>query len=261
MKAAPESIAGRPGSGAGRPRDLRSGRELGRRRTPGRARRGSPPAAPELRPRHAAPVSLRPRDGPGAPRRTRPRHAPRSPSRFAPAATARGRLWGRSWRWTAAPATPRPRRPTPARWSPCSRRCCAATTSSSTTSAAPAAPDVVDCPTLQAGLVQEQIAIGECANQLGPSYAGYTTGEAADDLDAVRRALGLGKVFFYGDSYGTFFGQAYAARHPGSLRGLILDSAYPGDDPYYRTLLPAGLHGLRVACRLAPPAPATRSRG
>ena len=112
--------------------------------------------------------------------------------------------------------------------------------------------DVVDCPTLQAGLVQESIAIGECANQLGPAFAGYTSGEAAADLDAVRRSLGLGKVFFYGDSYGTFFGQAYAARYPGSLRGLILDSAYPGDDPYYRTLEPAGLSGLRIACRDAP---------
>jgi pimeloyl-ACP methyl ester carboxylesterase len=112
--------------------------------------------------------------------------------------------------------------------------------------------DVVDCPALQAGLIQESIAIGECANQLGPSYAGYTSGEAADDLDAVRRALGLGKIFFYGDSYGTFFGQAYAVRHPGSLRGLILDSAYPGNDPYYRTLLPAGRNGLRIACRDAP---------
>jgi pimeloyl-ACP methyl ester carboxylesterase len=112
--------------------------------------------------------------------------------------------------------------------------------------------DVVDCPALQKGLIQESIAIGECANQLGPRYAGYTTGEAAADLDAVRQALGLGKVFFYGDSYGTLFGQAYAVRYPGSLRGLILDSAYPANDPYYRTLLPAGLHGLRVACRLSP---------
>ncbi|HWC08698.1 MAG TPA: alpha/beta fold hydrolase, partial [Solirubrobacterales bacterium] len=110
----------------------------------------------------------------------------------------------------------------------------------------------VDCAPLQKGLIQEHIAIGECANQLGPRYAGYTTGEAAHDLDAVRRALGLGKVFFYGDSYGTLFGQAYAVRYPGSLRGLILDSAYPGDDPYYRTLLPAGLQGLRIACRHSP---------
>lgn len=112
--------------------------------------------------------------------------------------------------------------------------------------------DAIDCPALQAGLIQESIAIGECANQLGPRYAGYTSAEGAEDLDQLRRALGLGKIFFYGDSYGTFFGQAYAVRHPGSLRGLILDSAYPGDDPYYRTLLPAGLHGLRVACRDAP---------
>jgi pimeloyl-ACP methyl ester carboxylesterase len=111
---------------------------------------------------------------------------------------------------------------------------------------------VVDCPGLQLGLIQEPIAVGECANQLGPSFAGYTSAEAAHDLDAVRQALGYGKVFYYGDSYGTFFGQAYAARFPDSLRGLILDSAYPGNDPYYRTLLPAGLHGLRVTCRLAP---------
>jgi pimeloyl-ACP methyl ester carboxylesterase len=108
---------------------------------------------------------------------------------------------------------------------------------------------VLDCPTLQAGLVAESIAVGECANRLGPRYAGYTTAEAAHDLEAVRAALGLGKVFLYGDSYGTLFGQAYAARYPGSLRGLILDSAYPGDDPYYRTLLPAGLDGLRISCR------------
>jgi pimeloyl-ACP methyl ester carboxylesterase len=109
--------------------------------------------------------------------------------------------------------------------------------------------EAVDCPALQSGLVQESIAIGECANQLGPAYAGYTSAEAAEDMNQLRRALGLGKIFFYGDSYGTFFGQAYAVRHPGTLRGLILDSAYPGDDPYYRTLLPAGLHGLRIACR------------
>ncbi len=112
--------------------------------------------------------------------------------------------------------------------------------------------DAVDCKALQGGLIQEPIAIGECANQLGPTYAGYTSAEAAEDMNQLRRALGLGKIFFYGDSYGTFFGQAYAVRHPGTLRGLILDSAYPGDDPYYRTLLPAGRDGLRIACRRSP---------
>ena len=112
--------------------------------------------------------------------------------------------------------------------------------------------DAVHCPGLQNGLTQEAIAVAECANLLGPSYAGFTTAEAAADLEAVRQALGLGRIFFYGDSYGTLFGQAYAVRYPGALRGLILDSAYPADDPYYRTLLPAGLDGLRIACRRVP---------
>lgn len=112
--------------------------------------------------------------------------------------------------------------------------------------------DAVDCPALQGGLIEEGIAVGECANQLGPAYAAYTSAEATHDLEAVRRALGLGRVFLYGDSYGTFFGQAYAVRYPSSLRGLVLDSAYSGDDPYYRTLLPAGRDGLRIACRRAP---------
>jgi pimeloyl-ACP methyl ester carboxylesterase len=112
--------------------------------------------------------------------------------------------------------------------------------------------EVVDCPALQRGLIQESIAVGECADQLGPSYSAYTTAETAHDLDVVREALGLRKVFFYGDSYATLLGQAYAVRHPSSLRGLILDSAYPADDAYYRTLLPAGMRGLNVACRRSP---------
>lgn len=111
---------------------------------------------------------------------------------------------------------------------------------------------VIDCPSLQQGMVPEAIAVGQCANRLGPRYAGYTTGETAADLEAVRRALGLGRITLYGDSYGTLFGQAYAARYPDSLRALVLDSAYPGDDPYYRTLLPAARDGLRIACRNSP---------
>jgi pimeloyl-ACP methyl ester carboxylesterase len=110
--------------------------------------------------------------------------------------------------------------------------------------------EAIDCAPLQRGLVQEYIAIGLCGQQLGAlRRAAYTTAEAAADLDAVRSALGLGKTFYYGDSYGTLLGQAYAVRYPQRLRGLILDSAYPADDPYYRTLYPAGLRGLRITCR------------
>jgi len=112
--------------------------------------------------------------------------------------------------------------------------------------------DVVDCRPLQGGLIQEGIAIGECAAQLGARHTAYTTAETAIDLDAVRAALGVGRIYFYGDSYATLLGQAYAARYPARLRGLVLDSAYPGDDPYYRTLLPAGIRSLGRACRRSP---------
>jgi pimeloyl-ACP methyl ester carboxylesterase len=109
--------------------------------------------------------------------------------------------------------------------------------------------DVIDCPSLQGGLIQEGVAIGQCADRLGPRYAAYTTAETANDLDVVRRALGLERVYFYGDSYATLLGQAYAVRYPSRLRGLVLDSAFPGDDPYFRTLLPAGRRALNQACR------------
>jgi pimeloyl-ACP methyl ester carboxylesterase len=115
--------------------------------------------------------------------------------------------------------------------------------------------DAVHCDPLQRGQIQEHIAVGECADQLGPRYAAYTTAETADDIEVVRRTLGLGRIFLYGDSYGTLQGQAYAVRHASKLRGLILDSAYPADDPYWRTLFPAFRHGLRIACRHSPRCP------
>ena len=40
------------------------------------------------------------------------------------------------------------------------------------------------------------------------------TAAAADDMAAVLHALGLAKVDLYGDSYGSFFAQAFAARFP-----------------------------------------------
>jgi len=49
------------------------------------------------------------------------------------------------------------------------------------------------------------------------------TDMAAQDLEDFRLALGSPKVWFYGESYGTQLGQAYAARYPQALKGLILD--------------------------------------
>ena len=64
---------------------------------------------------------------------------------------------------------------------------------------------------------------------------------------AVRRRPGrgdrgarAGPVDVYGDSYGTFFTQVFAGRHPGLVRSVVLDSAYPtyGESAWYPTQAP-----------------------
>jgi pimeloyl-ACP methyl ester carboxylesterase len=52
----------------------------------------------------------------------------------------------------------------------------------------------------------------------------YTTRVAADDLEAVRRALGYGEVDLYGVSYGATLAQAYLRQYPRSARSAVLDS-------------------------------------
>jgi pimeloyl-ACP methyl ester carboxylesterase len=111
---------------------------------------------------------------------------------------------------------------------------------------------VLNCRGLQRGTVPEPVGVARCARRLGPRFAAYTTAATVGDFEAVRRKLEAGQIFLYGDSYGTLQGQAYAARFGSKLRGLILDSAYPADDPYYRTLYPAGRRAMRIACRRAP---------
>ena len=49
------------------------------------------------------------------------------------------------------------------------------------------------------------------------------TDQATEDLESFRVALGSPSIWLYGESYGTQYGQIYAAAHPTSLKGLIID--------------------------------------
>lgn len=106
----------------------------------------------------------------------------------------------------------------------------------------------VNCPQLQRGMVPDQIAVASCANQLGARYQGFTSAESAADIEAVRTALGLGPITLYGDSYGTLLAQAYSVRYPSRLRSLVLSSAYPANDAFWRTIYPAALQALKLSC-------------
>jgi pimeloyl-ACP methyl ester carboxylesterase len=57
----------------------------------------------------------------------------------------------------------------------------------------------------------------------------YTTTVAADDLDAVRAALGYEKVDLYGTSYGGTVVQYYLRQHGEHVRVAVLDGASPLD--------------------------------
>ena len=112
----------------------------------------------------------------------------------------------------------------------------------------------IDCQPLQSMVGQTEAAVGACGRALGEAAGFYGTGLAADDLAAVLDALTISKVDLYADSYGTFFGQTFAVRHPDRLRSLVLDSAYPvvGGDPFYSAAGAAVRRNLEILCRRAP---------
>lgn len=113
----------------------------------------------------------------------------------------------------------------------------------------------VDCEPLQNARALTEENIGACGRSLGRSAPLYSTALAADDLAAVLEALGLSRISLYGDSYGTYFAQVFALRHPQKTRSLVLDGAYPLDGPdyaWYPHYAPAMRDKFNLACVRAP---------
>lgn len=105
--------------------------------------------------------------------------------------------------------------------------------------------------------------VAACVESLraaGTDVSGFTTAESADDLDALRQALGAERLTLVGVSYGTHLALAMARRHPervdrmvlAGVEGLDQTLKLPGDvqanlervalaiqhDPAYATRLP-----------------------
>jgi pimeloyl-ACP methyl ester carboxylesterase len=109
----------------------------------------------------------------------------------------------------------------------------------------------IHCPSLQDLRMPYRIAAGKCGRKLGDRADDYSTALSADDLAAVIRKLKLGKVDVYGDSYGTFFAQVFAGRHPELTRSVVVDSAYPtyGETAFYPTQAPAMNRAFKAVCK------------
>lgn len=78
----------------------------------------------------------------------------------------------------------------------------------------------------------------------------YGTAYAVADLAAILHQLHTGPVTIYGDSYGSWFTQAFIARHPKMAQAVILDSTYylRGLSPWYASSGLAGRRAMRRVC-------------
>ncbi len=114
------------------------------------------------------------------------------------------------------------------------------------------ASGLIDCPVLQRAITadEQQLSAAGCANTIGAARDFYSTGEHAEDLDAVRASLGLDKIALYGVSYGTKLALSYALAHPDRVDRLLLDSVLPPDlpDPYSADVLRAMPKTLNAFC-------------
>jgi pimeloyl-ACP methyl ester carboxylesterase len=88
----------------------------------------------------------------------------------------------------------------------------------------------VDCPALQHLSGDLGSAVRACGAQLGAASGRYGSGDIADDIDAIRAALGIDKIDFYGGSFSAHNVRAYAYRHPDHLQSAVFDSPWLSQD-------------------------------
>ncbi len=121
---------------------------------------------------------------------------------------------------------------------------------------------LLDCPPLQRAITadDQQNSAAACAVTIGPTRDFYSTSQHAEDLDAVRQALGVSKIALFGVSYGTKLSLAYSLAHPDRVDRLLLDSVLPPElpDPFSADVLrelPAKLTAFcsNGSCRAATP--------
>jgi pimeloyl-ACP methyl ester carboxylesterase len=102
----------------------------------------------------------------------------------------------------------------------------------------------------RANLLNAGRAAAACAGRLGAARAFYTSRDSADDIEAIRRELGVPKVSVYGTSYGTKVALGYALRYPANVERLALDSVVEaaGPNALYLDTLAAVPRALAAVC-------------
>jgi pimeloyl-ACP methyl ester carboxylesterase len=120
--------------------------------------------------------------------------------------------------------------------------------------------DAIDCEQVQNGSEHIYRDVRACGKQLGFASSLYGSDDVARDIEAVRAALGIDKLDFYGGSYAALDIQAYAVRFPGHLRSAVLDSPSTTlrDDDFDFLGLQANKRSIRLICERSPSCSAER---
>jgi pimeloyl-ACP methyl ester carboxylesterase len=113
----------------------------------------------------------------------------------------------------------------------------------------------LECPEPDAAAETEDALRGyldACVRSLDGDATQYGSAAAADDLEAVRVALGYRKLNVYGTSYGATLAQVYLARHSAAVRSVVLDGGTLVDIPFFERFAANGQRALdQVAARCA----------
>ena len=113
------------------------------------------------------------------------------------------------------------------------------------------------CPALQRRMGSSDLAVPTradvvgCARTIGAKRRFFGTDQTIQDIDVLRRALGVEKLVLDGVSYGSFVAERYAIRYRRHTAALVLDSVvpHPGINGLSVENMQAAARVLRVTCR------------
>ncbi len=97
--------------------------------------------------------------------------------------------------------------------------------------------------------------VRRCRDALPLPPAAYGTIAASDDLDDVRKALGVERIALYGVSYGSRLALVHLARHGAHVASVAIDGVLAPETPIFATFdadAQAALDELASACRRDP---------
>ena len=118
----------------------------------------------------------------------------------------------------------------------------------------------INCPELQRAvggsdfLTPPADAVDACARVFGSRIDFYGTPDTVEDIELLRRSLGVDQLTLDGTSYGSFTTAQYGLKYPDHVRSLVLDSVVPhrSFDPFSIDLMSRTAEVLAATCRRDP---------